>query len=188
MSAFWLKGIEISDTQSPMQILETARKDWEKNSGGVLTLLLQDAKSESGNDMIIIHAKHVPSDRIIKLFSVIYRPTSHYPATIQPKKEDLPNFLKKSYYQPNTTLTARSLGKLEAEVAKQYRRSAEILSEGQQVINTWVSENPSEFREKLEQVFNLGIVKSDILNLLSGFEEATTSDGEEADSEYITEN
>ena len=177
MSDFWPKGIEIKNRQSPMQILETAQKDWAKNSDGELTLLLQEAKSESGNDMIIVHAKHVPSDRIIKLFSVIYRPNSHYPATIQPKKDDLPNFLKKSYYKP---------GPLD-DIIRSQQTTIPFLP-GQQVKNTWVSENPSEFREKLEQVFNLGIVKSDILNLLSGFEEATTSNEEEADSEYITEN
>ena len=181
MSAFWPKGIEISDTQSPMQILETARKDWEKNSGGILTLLLQDAKSESGNDIIIIHAKHVPSDRIITLFSVIYRPNSPYPATIEPKKDDLPNCLKKSYYQPSDKNLAR-----QGSIAESIRQTAEI--EGKQIKNTWVSDEPSEFREKLEQVFNLGIVKSDILNLLSGFQEATTNEDEESDSEYIMGN
>jgi hypothetical protein len=183
MSVFWPKGIEISDTQSPMQILETARKDWEKNSGGVLTLLLQDAKSESGNDMIIVHAKHLPSERISTLFSVIYRPNSPYPATIQPKKDDLPNFLKKSYHQPSKARFAGQVG-----MAESLRQSVELLSDGKEVKNAWVSDEPSEFREKLEQVFNLSIVKSNILNLLSGFQGGTTNDDEESDSEYIMEN
>ncbi len=183
MSNFWPKGIEIKNRQSPMQILETAQKDWAKNSEGELTLLLQETQSESGNSMIIVHAKHVPTDRISTLFSVIYRPNSPYPATIEPKKDDLPNFLKKSYYQPNHTQMATRL-----KVDENVRKYVEMVSEGKEVKNTWVSDEPSEFREKLEQVFNLSIVKSDILNLLSGFQEATNNEDEELENEYIVEN
>jgi hypothetical protein len=96
MSNFWPKGFELTDTESPRQILETAQREWNAESSGVLTLVFQETKSESGNDMIIVHAKHVPSNRTVTLFSVIYRPNTPYPATIQPKDDILPNYLKKS--------------------------------------------------------------------------------------------
>jgi hypothetical protein len=162
MSNFWPKGFELTDTESPRQILETAQREWNAESSGVLTLVFQETKSESGNDMIIVHAKHVPSNRTVTLFSVIYRPNTPYPATIQPKDDILPNYLKKSYYKPGT-LDNALVG------------SGILNSQGCQILNDWVSDAPAEFRKKLEEVFNLGIVKSEILSLvsMSGFQSAT---------------
>jgi hypothetical protein len=188
MSNFWPKGIEISDTQSPMQILETAQEEWVNNSNGVMTLRLQGTKSESGNDMIIVHAKHVPSNRTITLFSVIYRPNTPYPATIQPKEDELPNYLKKSYY-PNTFSERQS--RLKEEMRKvsiiETSKLAEVYREEQKVNNIWVSDDPSEFREKLEKVFNLGIVKADILNLLSTVQGVTGNKTDEPAEEFTRE-
>jgi hypothetical protein len=164
MSNFWPKGLEITDTESPKQILKTAQREWNSESGGILTLVFQETKSESGNDMVVVHAKHVPSNRTVTLFSVIYRPNTPYPATIRPKDDVLPNYLKKSYYKPGT-LTG----------------SGVLNFQGRQVTNDWVSDAPAEFRRKLEEVFNLGIVKSEILSLvsMSGFQ-SVTADVEEA--------
>lgn len=44
---------------------------------------------------------------------------------------------------------------------------AHHLQAEQVVNNKWVADTPSEFRERLEEVFNLGVVKSAILNLLA---------------------
>lgn len=187
MSIFWPKGIEISDTQSPMQILETAQEEWNLNSDGLLTLVLQDAKSKAGNDMIIVHAKHIPSNRTITLFSVVYRPNTPYPATIQPKEDELPNYLKKSYYLENHPEDARLI---EQEIKKRSMMDPSIsraVPEKKQVNNIWVSDDPSEFREKLEQVFNLGIVKADILNLLSTVQGATVNKTDESAEEFMRE-
>jgi hypothetical protein len=171
MSNFWPKGIEISDTQSPKQILEAARNDWDENSNGNMTLILQEAESNSGNEMIIVHAKHVPGNRTTTLFSVISRPNAPYPATIQPKEDVLPNALKKTYYKPGV------LDGLESKV----------ITAGQKITNQWVSDSPSEFRTNLEQAFNLSFVKSAILNLLavSGAQVVST-DGDSVE-EYIEE-
>ncbi|MGD0384459.1 MAG: hypothetical protein ABSA77_13140, partial [Thermoguttaceae bacterium] len=100
MTDFWPNGLELSDTQSPMDILYDARRNWESESKGLLTLILQTAKSKSKNDMIIVHAKHVPSDRTASLFSVVCRPGAPYPARIQPRDDAVPDFFKKSYYEP----------------------------------------------------------------------------------------
>jgi hypothetical protein len=64
----------------------------------------------------------------------------------------MPKFLRKSYDEPGL----RSLGVLAAAATIQ----------GQTVTNKWVSETPSEFRSKLFDVFNLGLVKSEVLNLV----------------------
>lgn len=154
MPDFWPRGLELNDTQSPMEVLQEAQRDWESNSNRLMTLVLQSAKSQSGNDMTIVHAKHLPSNRTASLFAVVYRPANPYPATIQPKGDELPDLLKKSYYQPGSDPFGSSV--IPRGLLK---------TEGRTVTNQWVSDTPSEFREKLMEVFNLGIIKSEVLNL-----------------------
>ncbi|NEQ97014.1 MAG: hypothetical protein F6K30_09855 [Cyanothece sp. SIO2G6] len=153
MSSFWPKGIELTDTQSPREILKIAQQEWQIGSDGVMELLLQDTKSQVGNPMIVVHAKHTPSNRIATLFSVVYRPNSPYPATIQSEHEDLPDFLKKSYQK-----TTKSFFKTTSEIFGDIEEN---------VTNPWVADTPSEFRKKLSDVFNLGSIKSIIINLVS---------------------
>jgi hypothetical protein len=167
MSSFWPDGIELSDTQSPKDILNTAKEEWLTVSDGVLELVLQDAKSESGNFMIIVHAKHVRSKRTATLFSIVHEPEKPYPVRIQPEEENIPDSLKKSYYKKSTA--ASSFGSL----ADNLIASGPISLDGRTrkdmslVTNPWVSDTPSEFRKKLSEVFNLGLVKREILNLAS---------------------
>jgi hypothetical protein len=167
MSNFWPTDIQLNDTQSPREILKAAQEDWQENSNGVMELVLQDAKSKSGNSMIIVHAKHVTSNRTATLFSIISRPNHPYPVTIQPKDEDLPDFLKKSYHEPGSSgfvgITAGLYG-----------------TQGKTVSNEWVSDTPPEFRQKLAKAFNLGIIKSEILNLASFATESLNSNNEES--------
>ena len=162
MTDFWPGDLDLNDTQSPEQILNEAQHDWDSGSKGLLALLLQPATSKSGNSMIIVHAKHVPSRRTATLFTVVYRPEKPYPATIQPKGEEIPSFLKKSRETGFGAIGATMQAAVEAAT------------------NPWVSETPSEFRTKLREVLNLGTVKSEVLNLLV---ETTEPDAdEEADS------
>lgn len=176
MSKYWPDGLELSDTQSPMEILRDAQSEWESSSGGVLALILQEAKSQSGYDMIVVHAKHVASNRTASLFSVVCRKGHPYPARLQPKDDGLPNFFKKSYKTQNLSSLA-AMG----NVMRQ-------LNEERWVNNEWVADTPSEFREKLEKVFNLGNIKSEILNLISseGAENDVDS-GTSEDVEDVTE-
>ncbi len=153
MSSFWPVGFEISDTQSPRDILSTAQEEWKTNSGGILELVLQDTESESGNSMIIVHAKHVMNNRTAQLFSIVYQLGKPYPVKIQPEEKDLPSFLKKSHSKPSP---------------QDIFLSTNIsLTPQQDLINKWVSDTPSEFRTKLSEVFNLRIIKREILNLAS---------------------
>ena len=105
MTDFWPDNLELSDTQSPMDILlNDTRRNWESESKGLLTLVLQEAKSQSGFDMIVVHAKHVPSNRTASLFSVLYRPGAPCPARIRPERYAVPDFLERSFYQPRVHL------------------------------------------------------------------------------------
>jgi len=171
MGNFWPSDLDLTDTQSPREILEAATADWHTNSDGVMTLVLQDATSKSGNPMIIVHAKHVPSNRTTKVLSVIHRPDNPYPVAIQLEDENLPDFLKKSYTRPSPAGVAVSV--------------AEFIAE-HQVSNRWVSETPAEFRKKLAEAFNQGVVKSRILNLISYTPDTPEAPDDDDDADVVT--
>jgi hypothetical protein len=154
MSNFWPSGLDIADTASPEVILAAATKEWSEISGDVITLVIQDAKTEGGDRLLIVHAKHVPSNRTVKLFSVVHRPNAPYPARIYPEDDAVPDYLRKSYYKPGFSLA--NMRALRSE------------TEGHEVRNQWVGDTPAEFRRHLIEVFNQGVLKSEVLGLLSG--------------------
>ena len=87
MNGFWPDDLNIEDTASPLEIIESAKGEWSERSNGVLTLVIQEGESNNGNEMLIVHGKHVPSNRTVALFSVVHRPGSPYPARIQPRED-----------------------------------------------------------------------------------------------------
>jgi hypothetical protein len=133
-----------------------------------MELVLQDTISNSGSSMIIVHAKHVMSNRTATLFSIVCRPGYPYPVTIQPRDEDLPDFLKKSYYVPASNFLVAQIG----------------TSSPKQVLNQWVSDTPPEFRKKLAEAFNLGTIKSEILNLASSVSGSADNINEHAPEDW----
>ncbi len=86
-----------------------------------------------------------------------------YPVIIQPKDGDLPIFLKKSYYKPGARSLTEMKGNIPLIPAMRIAEKQGVV--GKQVLNQWVSDTPSEVREKLVEVFNLGAIKSEVLNL-----------------------
>ncbi len=152
MTSFWPTGLDMNDTSSPLEILESANQEWTENSEGLLTIIIQEAESTTNDHMLIVHAKHVPSNRTVTLFSVVHRHDAPYPARIQPRDDELPDILKKSYYRPGIA----DLGAGIANMA------------GRNITNKWVCDTPSEFRSRLSDAFNLGTLKSEILSLVSG--------------------
>ncbi|MCI5132182.1 MAG: hypothetical protein D3904_11835 [Candidatus Electrothrix sp. EH2] len=155
MSRFWPEGLSVSDVQSPYEILESAREEWEAESEGILTLELQLSDADEGNATITVSAKHVPSNRTSTLFAVIHRLNEPYPAVIKPYCKTLPNILKKSYVQPGMN------------VEKNESYEYEFLTHEGTVTNKRVSDTPAEFREKLTASFNLSEVKAAVLSLTS---------------------
>nr|VFK27668.1 MAG: hypothetical protein BECKMB1821G_GA0114241_102924 [Candidatus Kentron sp. MB]VFK33043.1 MAG: hypothetical protein BECKMB1821I_GA0114274_103925 [Candidatus Kentron sp. MB]VFK75707.1 MAG: hypothetical protein BECKMB1821H_GA0114242_102925 [Candidatus Kentron sp. MB] len=171
MNSFWPEDLSLDDTQPPYEVLKSAREEWERETGGAMTLVLQQAESESNDAMIIVHAKHVATNRTATLLSVIHRPNEPYPATIQPRREKLPNILKRSYYEPGT-----------GELASALSMSNIMTGEGQTVTNEWVSDTPSEFREKLSKAFNSSPVKTAILALACDVSSGASKEEEDKDN------
>lgn len=163
MSSFWPSNLNLDDIASPAAILQSAKQEWNDRTGGVLTLVIQTTESTNKDAMLIVYAKHMPTNRTATLLSIVHRPKAPYPCKIQPNSEDLPDFLKKSYYQAG--LSELAIG-------------ARAVSGGKKV-NKWVCDTPVEFRSKLEEAFNLGTLKSTVLNLLSD----VTQDEEIVDQE-----
>ena len=160
MRGFWPSGLDLGDTASPKAILETAKGEWETESDGRLTLMIRDSKSESGNNMILVYAKYIPDNTTTALFSVVHRPNTPYPVTIQPENDYLPQFLKKSYKRQTMSISASiaaSIGDMSGQPIEKT------------IMNEWVAETPTEFRSKLYDAFNLGSVKSAVLGLVTGF-------------------
>lgn len=170
MNEFWPSDLDLNDTSSPLEILQTATQEWIERSDGLLTLVIQEAESTTNNSMLIVHAKHVPSNRTITLFSVVHRPDAPYPARIQPRENALPDILKKSYYRPGLAEFAEGVGGLR----------------GREVINKWVCDTPSDFRSQLSEVFNLGTTKSDVLSLVARAAPSSGSNVETEGSENIS--
>jgi hypothetical protein len=163
MSNFWPSGIDLSDTQSPKEILKVAQEEWHQSSGGLMELVLQDATSTTGNIMIVVHAKHVVSNRTSTLFSIVHRPDNNpYPVRIQLEKDNLPDSLRKTY---------STSGYLES--------AAVIMAAGRTVTNYWVSDTPTEFRKKLAEAFNEGSVKGIVVNLTLDASNDTNEDHQE---------
>jgi hypothetical protein len=147
---FWPSDLELTDTASPLEILEEAKQEWVERSDGLLTLIIQETESTTSNHMLIVHAKHRPSSSTVTLFSVIHRPESPYPARIQPGTGELPEFLRKTSDGTSVSVAAAAAGVFGELLAKK-----------------WVCDTPSEFRSQLAEVFNLGSLKGDILGLVS---------------------
>ena len=164
MSNFWPRNLDLSDTQSPKEILKVAQEDWSQSSDGVMELVLQDAKSKDGYIMIVVHAKHVDSNRTSTLFSVVHRPKSFYPVTIQLETDELPNFLKKTY---------------ESDSGIDSLKLAMVMGKSRTVSNPWVADTPAEFRKKLVDAFNNESVRSIIISLTSGVSDDTAENHQE---------
>ncbi len=177
MNKFWPKGLSVTDAQSPDEILEAACEEWENATEGVFTLVFQKSKSEAGIETITVHAKHIPSNRTSTLFSVTHRLNEPYPVCIQPReKVNLPNILKKSYYQYNPKYYQYGPDEFPSEFEGEHEHEHEYGDEeGWTITNEWVSDTPSEFREKLTEAFNLSVVKSAVLNLTSSKGAKSTS-------------
>jgi hypothetical protein len=158
MSSFFPSGIDVRDISSPKELLDDAKREWVSKTVGEMTLDF-DSNSADGMAITCVRAIHVQSRRSANLFCVGHRPESPYPATIEPEDDDLPNVLRKSYYQSGSpgfnTFGAAAVAALSGA------------TEGRFVKNDWVAETPAEFRQLLTKIFNSGYVKSVVYNLIA---------------------
>lgn len=163
MSNFWPSDLNLKDTSSPSEIITEASKEWHTRSQGQLVLQAEPYETDEGDEALTVFVQHIPTSRAISLFTVNYRANHPYPARFFPKGDELPNYLKKSYKSRSLLSTV----------------SLDNLSTGQQIQNEWVCDTPTEFRENLKKIINLGSIRSRIVSLLSS---PNQSDGESLSS------
>ena len=174
VESFWPDGIAVDDTRSPRRILDEANEEWQEMSGRRLGLVVHDTTSQNGFRMLLVHAMDFESDRSMSLFSVLHRPGRAYPARIQfDSSEDVPNFLRKEYYEP-------SLGAL-------HDLSLSKIARGKHVKNKWVAETPNEFRSLLVSAMNLDHIKTGLVNLLSDELIGLSDDAEGVADDAVTD-
>lgn len=78
---YWPEGISISDTSSPLEILEQAREEWETVSDGELTLSLHE--DNGAEKRITVHAKKISTNQTAALFTVRHGIDTPYPVFIE---------------------------------------------------------------------------------------------------------
>ena len=154
MTDFWPDDLKLEDTASPREILEEARDDWERSSGGRFTLLFQEAESQTGNRLTKVHAKFKPAGRTAEIFTVVQRPDKPYPVTIELTDRGLPNILRRKYYVP---------GDDDHDFDD---------PRGHWVENERVADSPAEFRIRLREALTLDETKSEVFSLAASWSSA----------------
>jgi hypothetical protein len=173
---FFPEGIELSSILSPSEILEEARREWEVDSNGLLLLRISQVLIESEEETILdVYIVHSPSKRMAKVLSLAHRPNQPYPIEIRPESFNIPKYLKKSYeIQTRRSPSSSVFSSLVDQMRALERTLPEVITKT--ITNEWVCDTPAEFREKLEKVFNLGVIKSTINNIIAG--SSVQDDGE----------
>ena len=161
MSSFWPTGLDLSDTSTPLEVLQEARADWEESSDGTLSLMFREAESEEGADLIYVYALHAPSKRTKELLRVAHRKGQPYPLTITLGMGPLPRYLRRSVENPLSYIMGST-------------------SSSRTSTNPWVCDTPREFRDKLAKALNQGQVVAELQSLISG---SRAEESDKADSE-----
>jgi hypothetical protein len=92
---FWPDDIVDGDSSTPIEILNLAKKEFEKKSNNKLTLVTQEVCSETSNNVILkVHVQGLIDVRSVQLFNVVHRPDDAYPAKFQLREAELPTFLQ----------------------------------------------------------------------------------------------
>jgi hypothetical protein len=160
--SFFPSDLEITNAQSPLDILSEAKNEWDTKGQGIVTLLVDGGRSalHGDSDLTLIHvyAMHIPSERVESLLTVIYASGKPYPARISPEKDDIPEYLRKERFVP-----AKISGLMSPSILNTFREAipAHTVSE------EWVCESPEEFRKQLSKALTLGRVKSAITNIIA---------------------
>lgn len=158
--SFFPDDIDLSEIQSPTEILEEAREEWARRSDGMLDLIVIESDlSDSTRSILDVILTHSSSGRQAKLLSLRHVPDQAYPLEIVPESFNYPDYLVKKRFVPARKKTLLGPSILDS--------LGELIPE-HTVTNKWVCETPREFRQMLAEALSLGSVKSLIVNLVAG--------------------
>ncbi len=156
---FFPSDLEITNLQSPLDILSEAKLEWDSKGQGIISLLVDEGRSTSGSDStsVIIHvyALHIPSQRLARLLTIFHVTEKPYPARINPEKEDIPDYLRKERIGASSR---SSLAAIESFRVSMSQNTS---------VDEWVCESPDEFRRQLVKALNRGSVKAAVTNIVT---------------------
>lgn len=165
----WPDDIRTEGMLPPEEILRQQAEHLEKRTNG---LLIADVlRTETADRVILGFEVYAPRiNSRVRLFGAQHRAEDDYPVAIEPPKDDLPAFLKESYYRPGTVESAAAaVGNLGLT--------------GHVVKNEWIADSPMEFTEKVGRVLALPAVKARVVSLISRSSvPADASHGQSSDS------
>ena len=152
---FWPDDIKIDEALVPRDIMEEAGQELTNRTQNKLevTIIINELDDRS---VLAFEVMNTDSLAVLNLFEVSYQKENFYPLVISPPKQDIPEFLRRQRTIKGS-ISASSLENLSR------------LSEGMRdrvVENPWVCATPTEFKEKLKELFHQEHVKARIMNLL----------------------
>jgi len=162
MSDYWPDDLDLTDTRSPLEILESVRKELIAMSGNRLTLDFAGTETSDNRVSMPVYAREVSSRRTATLFEVTHLRGLSYPVRIIPVTEELPDFLRKEYWEPKSGRSSDLSPILQSMVGV-----------GMKVTNEWVCDTPAEFSDKIQKMLKRSEVKRAILGLLTSQSVAT---------------
>jgi len=152
---FWPDDINIEEILAPRDIMKEAGQELTKRTQEKLEVTILETELDD-RYVLAFEVVNTDSSVTLNLLEVSYRKENFYPLVISPPKQDIPEFLRRQ----RTIKGSISAPSLE---------SLSRLSEGMRdrvVENPWVCATPTEFKEKLKELFHQEHVKARIMNLL----------------------
>jgi hypothetical protein len=116
----WPDYIDDEDgTLTLMDIVSMARDELEARSNEKLTLVIQEVRSEIGNNIILhIHLRRHGDVRTIKMFSIVHPPDADYPASFMLRDGESSRDLRTVFGNSNRRIDAIDLDEFKCVLKK----------------------------------------------------------------------
>lgn len=158
--SFWPDEINSNEVLSPRQIMDDAGEEL-KNATGTLTVSIQETRLED-RVVFAFWVAQRESKVTLNLFEASHQLDKPYPVVILPPEDDIPGFLKEKRYVSGSP-DVFGLDSSTLAVIRQMSQG----TPGRYVENEWVCATPTEFEEKLTELFSEDYVKVRIISLIA---------------------
>jgi hypothetical protein len=160
--SFWPDDIDSDEVRSPRDIMRDAGDELESRTGKLTAAVHETRLSDR-----VVLAFRVTNREFgleLTLFEVSHQFDHSYLVLIDPPANDIPSFLSRKRWVPGKPGTMQALMRSTSALSafREFQGSP-----GHFVENKWVCATPSEFKEKLENLFSEDHVKWRILSLMA---------------------
>lgn len=158
--SFWPDEINSNEVLSPREIMNEAGEELE-NRTGKLAVVIQESRLED-RVVFAFWVTQRESKVTLNLFEASHQLNKPYPVAIVPPEDDIPGFLKEKRYVSGTPGIS-AVTAVQRAVMQQVTGG----TPGRYVENEWVCATPTEFEEKLTELFSEDYVKVRIISLIA---------------------